>query len=317
MKTAVVIPTYNRATLVGEAIRSTQQQTSPPEIILVVDDGSTDNTATVITEISQAAPSSLPVVYCHQENAHLSAARNTGFAHLPPEIEAVLFLDDDDRLLPDALARLTDALAHAPTAPLAYGRPHYIAADGGISDRTWSLEDFEGPVYDLLTARNFICTAGCVLLRRTALEAVGTWDTTLRSAEDWDMWLRLSESGAPFARVTRPEKPTLEYRLSATSMSHNYARMREEENRVCRKHRDHAPAGSPRRETWDTVVAEREARIAEAARHNISPEEALLTPRHRLLRRALETTGIASLYRRIPLRTRLYFRQLLGINRRA
>ncbi|GAB4451503.1 MAG: hypothetical protein OHK0029_00790 [Armatimonadaceae bacterium] len=313
MNVAVVIPTYNRSQLLVETLESVRAQVLVPSQILVVDDGSTDDTASAMEPYRHQG-----VGYVYQENAHLSAARNTGTRHLNPEIEAVLYLDSDDRLLPDTLHRLIAALQNNPSAPLAYGRPRYMDPAGKPIAQEWGLEDFEGTqVYRHLMNRNFICTAGCVLIRRTALEAAGQWDTALRSSEDWDMWLRLAETGNRFLRVANPELPVLEYRVHPESMSRNSARMRESELMVCRKHRDRAEPGSARREEWERMVQEREERIRAAVEDGVSLDEAWLSPRHRLLRRCIEATGVARLYRRVPLSVRLRLRSVFGIDRWA
>jgi hypothetical protein len=125
----------------------------------------------------------------------------------------------------------------------------------------------------------------------------------------------LAESGAPFARVAEPAKPLLEYRVHPESMSKNRARMLENERIVCERQRDRSPLGSARRLEWETLLAERERRIAEAEKEGVSLNEALLSPRHRLLRRCVERSGIAALYRRVPLSVRLRLRSLLGVDR--
>jgi glycosyltransferase involved in cell wall biosynthesis len=313
MTVAVVIPTFNRATLLLETLDSVLTQTYPVRQIVVVDDGSTDETQRLIQPYQARG-----VEYIYQENAHLSAARNTGTRHLAPDIEAVLYLDSDDRLLPNAIERLVEALKNSPTAPVAYGRPRYITGDGERLSQEWGMEDFEGDtVYPPLMKRNFLCTAGCVLIRRSAIEAVGEWDTSLRSSEDWDMWLRLAENGVPFARVQNPTEPVLEYRVHSDSMSKNAARMRQSEIVVCRKHRERAIPSSERWQTWDRLVAQRERRLAEAQATGGDLAEANLTKQHRGLRRLIEKIGIAPMYRKLPLSVRLRLRTLLGIDRSA
>jgi glycosyltransferase involved in cell wall biosynthesis len=311
VKIGVVIPTYNRAALCLETLDSVLAQQPCPDEIVVVDDGSTDETSAVLEPYRARG-----VQYVFQENAGLSAARNTGEAALSPEIEAVLFLDSDDRLLPGALPRLHDVLAANPAACLAYGRPRFIGMDGAPTTLQWGLEDFDGPnLWERLAPRNFICTAGLVLLRRSYLKQAGEFDTSLRSSEDWDMWLRLAETGAAFVRVPHPQEPVLEYRVHPESMSRNRTRMWENEERVYRKHIERASENPARRELLESLLAQRKERLE--ASDGVSAEEALLSRKHRLLRRMVEWTGMAWLYRRVPLAVRLRMRGLFGVDRWA
>lgn len=311
MKIGIVIPTYNRAALCLETLDSVLAQQPCPEEIVIVDDGSTDNTAEALEPYRARG-----IRYVFQENAGLSAARNTGESALSPEIEAVLFLDSDDRFLPGALQRLHDALAGRPDASLAYGRPRFIGPDGVPTTLQWGLEDFDGPnLWERLAPRNFICTAGLVLLRRSYLNQAGEFDTSLRSSEDWDMWLRFAEGGGAFVRVAHPQEPVLEYRVHPESMSRNRSRMWENEERVYRKHIERAVENPVRRELLEDLLAQRKQRL-EAA-DGVSAEEALLSPKHRFLRRIVEWTGMAWLYRRVPLSLRLRVRGLFGVDRWA
>jgi cellulose synthase/poly-beta-1,6-N-acetylglucosamine synthase-like glycosyltransferase len=315
MRIGVVIPAYNRAALLVETLESILGQNPLPDEIVVVDDGSTDDTAARVE-----AYGSRGVRYIYQENAGLSAARNTGDASLSPEIEAVLFLDSDDRLLPDALRRLRAALAANPNACLAYGRPRFIGREGEPLTLEWGLEDFEGAdLWARLAHRNFICTAGLTLLRRDALHRAGEWDTALKRAEDWDMWLRLAETGAPFVRVTDPAAPVLDYRVHPGTLSRTLDVTLPLENAMLAKHvaRAEAAGDAVRAELLKRVIAEREARIAAARTEGAVLEEALLSRKHRLLRRLVERTGLAGLYRRVPLSVRLRMRGLFGVDRWA
>lgn len=316
MRIAVVIPTFNRATLLPEAVDSVLAQTPPPARLVVVDDGSTDDTSAVF---KARYGQDERVEYLYQGNAHVSAARNRGWQHVleaDPATEAILFLDSDDRLLPDALTRLTAALTAHSTAVLAYGRPRYVDARGNPSELRWDFEDFEGDadtIWKPLLHRNFICSASAALVRTGPLRDCGGWDTAFVFAEDWDLWLRLALAGGAFTRAAG-EAPTFAYRRHDGSLT-TMARARREANEeaIYRKHLA-LVAGEPNRHA---AIEEILALRAAAAAGRLSPDEELIAPRHRLLRRLLEGSGLSSLYRRVPLRIRLRLREMVGVDRWA
>src|SRR5919199_424046 len=120
---SVVIPCYNQAHFLGEAIESVLAQSHPHFEIVVVNDGSTDNTSEVATRY--------PGVRCiRQDNQGLSAARNSGLARSGGKY--VVFLDADDRLLPEALEAGLECLKAHPECAFASGRYRIIAGDGSI-----------------------------------------------------------------------------------------------------------------------------------------------------------------------------------------
>src|SRR6266480_1367400 len=118
---SVVIPCYNQAHFLGEAIESVMAQTYPHFEVVVVDDGSTDNIAAVVARY--------PGVRCFQQgNQGLSAARNTGLRHSIGE--CLVFLDADDRLMPRAIEVGLASLRDHPECAFVYGRSRFMAFDG-------------------------------------------------------------------------------------------------------------------------------------------------------------------------------------------
>lgn len=221
---AVVVPAYNLARFLPEALESALAQTLPPESldVLVVDDGSTDETADV------AASFAPRVRYVHQENRGLPAARNRGAAETTAPY--LTFLDADDRLLPDKLARELALLQSDPSVHVIYSGWHYVDEAGRrLPQRGWSRN--RGDVLERLLAGNIIHPHAATL-RRSTFEAAGGFDETLTSVEDWDLWLRVSLDGARWAAV---DEAALEYRVRGDGMHANPARMLSNRLRVLEK----------------------------------------------------------------------------------
>ena len=202
---SAIIPTFNRAHLIAAAIESALGQTCPPREIIVVDDGSTDDTARVL------APYQDRIQYVVQPNQGPAAARNHGFRLARSDFIALL--DSDDLWVPDRLARQQSLLAREPRLDVLFGRELVFAE--GQPDRDWNLHDPEvrrrlqatdGPLEDapgLLVRENFLPTSS-TLFRRTFLEQAGPINPRFRQAEDHDFWLRLALAGARFGYVPAP-----------------------------------------------------------------------------------------------------------------
>ena len=155
---SVVIPCYNSARYLAETIESVRLQTYPRIEIIVVDDGSTDETARIAR--------SCGVRYIYQTNRGISAARNTGILH--GQGKYVLFLDHDDRLLPRAVETGVKLLEEHPDCTLAVGEHRYIGPDGaaiGYSNKCAVGRDH----YQMLLESNFVETPCSVLHRRSGL----------------------------------------------------------------------------------------------------------------------------------------------------
>lgn len=181
---SVVITTYNRAGLVGQAIDSALAQTWTDREILVVDDGSTDRTEAVVRGYGPR------VTYVRKDNGGEASARNRGVREASGAW--VAFLDSDDRWEPDALRILLTASRETPGAGLVAMRARAMLADGTPTERTHGKQS-KGPRF---TTRSLLWgDSGGVLMpmvRRELLLEDGGFDETLLSATDCDMWLRLS-----------------------------------------------------------------------------------------------------------------------------
>jgi len=199
---SVVIPTFNRANLLGEAVCSALQQTRPPDEIIIVDDGSTDNIEQTIK------PYAGRVRYIQQRNAGAASARNHGIRVASGDF--IAFLDSDDLWVLDRLERQLDALALHPDLDFLFGLEAKFSVEKqfelrAIKDQNvWeSLNSVNCLVPDpfgLLLRENFIPTSS-VLFRKKCLLTIGFMDDALVQSEDYDFWLRFALRGFRFGFV--------------------------------------------------------------------------------------------------------------------
>jgi glycosyltransferase involved in cell wall biosynthesis len=222
---SVVIPAYNYARFLPRAIESALTQSHSPFEIIVVDDGSTDDTQAVVARYTG------PRVRCvHQQNAGLSAARNTGIREA--RFPYVAFLDADDEWRPDFLAACIAAFQKlgGEFGIVACGAERIDAAGAPLDTKTFSLDgDFEITARDLIVRTRFMPSA--VVARRDIFQRCGFFDTTLRSSEDRDMWIR----AAARWRIHFIGKILVRVRKHSANMSRNAGRMKQNIRRVLAK----------------------------------------------------------------------------------
>lgn len=192
---AAIIPVYNRPHAIVEALDSVLAQTRPPGKLVVVDDGSTDDTAQRVEAWMAAHRPPFPAVLVRQPNQGAAVARNRGAAEAP-ECTLLAFLDSDDLWPPDYLQRVTGAMVAAPDAvagcadrvnhDYATGEtdPHSYAHYGRGRRNATTLIFLEGPPG----------TSGTVF-RRRAFEQAGAFDPRWPTGQDYDLMLRVSLLG--------------------------------------------------------------------------------------------------------------------------
>ena len=219
---SVVIPTYNSAPFVTQAIESVLAQTVAPAEIIVVDDGSSDDTAAAL------APYQNRIRYIYQENMGVSAARNRGVEAANGDF--VAFLDADDIWHPQKLELQMDAFAKIPALGLLGTRgfflpftdlPHYDK----LPSRPYSFISWRQ-----LAVKNHIC-ASSVIVRSSILNIAGDFDTTLQGPEDRDLWLRIAE----ISTVVNLDLPLVGYRIVPGSVSQQPERCQMGMQRILRK----------------------------------------------------------------------------------
>ena len=187
-KVSVVIPTYNRANLITKTIESVLAQTFRDFEIIVIDDGSTDNTMEIV--------STFPVKYVKQQNQGPGAARNKGIELSTGEY--VAFLDSDDVFFKDTLAKNVAILDSHPKVGISYGQAYATDEKGNILDiepiskKSCIRQGWEELGNYLRTG--YHVTMSTVLVRRSCLEEVGGFKAAFRSgSEDLDLWIRLAK----------------------------------------------------------------------------------------------------------------------------
>jgi len=208
---SVVIICYNHGRFLGEAIESVLAQSFRDREIVVVDDGSADETPAVAARY----PS---VRYLRQANQGMAAARNAGFE--ASRGRYVSFLDADDRLLPNALLEGAACLDRHPDCAFVSGHYRRIAFDG--SEIPTVLHPcVVNDHYRAFLAENYVGMHATVLFRREAIESVSGFDAKLKACDDYDIYLRISRLMPVFCH----DRIVAEYRWHGANASFNWRRM--------------------------------------------------------------------------------------------
>ncbi|HZN32527.1 MAG TPA: glycosyltransferase family A protein [Pirellulaceae bacterium] len=213
MKVSVIIPTFNSGRLVVQAIDSALAQTHAAAQIVVVDDGSTDDTC------DRIRPYLDRLEYVQQPNRRVAAARNAGLARVTGEL--IAFLDADDAWHPHKLARQVDVLAQ---------RPEIGVLATGLTDWPGPLAAELPPAPGTIAAVRLVemllfnpLATSSVVIRRELLERVGRFDTELFGPEDYDLWLRCAQQ----SQVAILREPLTGYRDTCGSLGKQAETMRQ------------------------------------------------------------------------------------------
>jgi glycosyltransferase involved in cell wall biosynthesis len=201
------VAAYNASAYVRTAIEGVLAQTIGDIEVIVVDDGSIDNTAQVVQAIADER-----VRYVYQVNQGPSAARNAGIRLARGEF--VAFLDSDDRWMPSKLEAQLDRFKEVPGAGLVHCTTIIVDNDGHV--QRCQAASLEGYALDALLMGNKIATSS-VMVPRHVFDRVGGFDESISRGEDWEMWLRISAL-FPIAAVS---KPLVVYTLVPDSLAKN------------------------------------------------------------------------------------------------
>ena len=179
---SVIIPTYNRAWMLKEAIDSVLAQDFTDFELIAVDDGSTDDTGQVLAAYDQK------VIALHQSNRGVSAARNRGIGAASGQL--IAFLDSDDLWLPHKLSTQVDFFHSNPDAVINQTEETWIRNGVRVNPKT-RHHKFSGMIFEKSLALCLV-SPSAVMMRRSLFDEVGLFDEDLPACEDYDLWLRLS-----------------------------------------------------------------------------------------------------------------------------
>jgi glycosyltransferase involved in cell wall biosynthesis len=239
---SVVIPCFNHGHFLAAAIESCLQQSYPRVEIVVVDDGSSDNTQEVARRYDG-------VRYVRQENGGLAAARNTGIRRSNGEY--LMFLDADDRLVPEAVRLNVELLERCHECAFVSGEHCYIGVEGRRTNE-WARPVVQEQHYAALLRSNYIGCHAAVTYRRSVFQAVGGFDAGLTCCEDYDIYLRIARRFP----VRAHGELVAEYRRYGSSMSEDRASMLRGAITVLRRQRQ-----------WSAEDPRRRAALAEGFRY--------------------------------------------------
>jgi len=187
MLVTVIIPCYNSEKWIGQCVDSVLKQTYTKLEIIIVDDGSTDNTATVISTFSDPR-----INYYYKENQGLSATRNFGIARAKGDL--IAFLDSDDFWVADKIEKQADK---AKTYDFIYCDYSLISEDGEqlLTQSIVNPSLYKEDLKTVILQKNIISGGSAVLIKKNVLEKIGLFNEQLKVGEDWQYWARVLWGG--------------------------------------------------------------------------------------------------------------------------
>jgi glycosyltransferase involved in cell wall biosynthesis len=232
----VIIPAYNAAKYLPVAIESVMAQSFEDWRILLVDDGSTDNTAEIVAPYIERLGTKLKYIY--QPNGGLPTARNTAIRNSSSEFLALL--DADDVWLPNRLAESMRCFEGRPQVGLTYGFFTWIGPKGELLGTFDEIQRHgEGRIAPHIYTRSVYLPCPTITFRRRCVDDVGLFDETLRATEDRDMWFRI----ALRYEVGMVRSVIAYYRTSPSSMTTDPDRMLKAQLQFIEKHYGAAGCG--------------------------------------------------------------------------
>lgn len=213
LKVSVIIPTYNCGAYITYAIDSALRQTYKDFEIIVVDDGSTDNTKELLKPYIESSK----IRYIYQENNGSASARNAGI--LNSQSENIAFLDADDEWLPEKLKKQIEYFDKNPIYDLVYCNAKIINDNGDekgiyIKQKYFSIKTNE--MSKMLLLKNFIPFSS-IIIKRPCIDKIGLFNPTIKGSEDYDFLLRISAK----YNIGYLDIIGVKYRISAINKSHD------------------------------------------------------------------------------------------------
>jgi glycosyltransferase involved in cell wall biosynthesis len=271
---SIVIPAYNVAPYICEAVYSALEQTLSNIEVIVVDDGSTDFTPKILHDIKCAYDDPrLRIV--SQENGGLSAARNTGIRNAHGAF--IGFLDGDDIWAPEKAKLQVGMMLADETIGISFSHSEFLTEDGRRTGSILIAEKTQPSLHDMIR-RNHVGDGSSPIVRRKCFEIAGLFREELQSCEDYEMWCRILWL-TPYRAQLLP-MPLTFYRLRESSLSFNSAKFVENADRAIGCLRDTM-----------TKLPQRVIRTGHAEHYRIAAWKAVSSGRHmdalRLLTRAI------------------------------
>lgn len=209
---SVIMPAFNSETFIEESVRSVLAQTFTDFELLIIDDGSTDGTATRLAQIHDPR---LKVIH-HESNRGVSAAGNTGIRAASGTF--ICCIGSDDIWLPSKLAEQI-AVTHAePDVGVVYSWLGLIDSEGRVSAKVEMPDLDDDPIATLASGRCLVITTA--MIRRNAFTRSDWMDPSLKAGEDWDLLLRMALAGVRFRGI---REPLVYARVRPDSLSRNPA----------------------------------------------------------------------------------------------
>jgi glycosyltransferase involved in cell wall biosynthesis len=249
-KVSIILPVYNGESTISETISSIQKQSYDNFELLIIDDGSTDDTITRIKEVDDPR---IRIFSC--PNQERALARNKGISEA--EGEYIAFIDADDLWASDKLELQVLALEQSPEAGVAYSWIRFIDEQGEyLFDREPLY--YQGNVYSDILVNNFISCGSNILIRRKFVDLVGGFDPLMIPAEDWDYNIRL----ASLCLFTVVQKYQVYYRIQSPAVPRKVSSMEDAMFKVVEKAFQTTPLSfKPLRSTAISVTYRLSARM--------------------------------------------------------
>jgi glycosyltransferase involved in cell wall biosynthesis len=219
---SVIIPTYNYAGFIAEAIESVRGQTYRRFEITVVDDGSTDETRAVVARFPE-------VHYFYQANQGIAAARNAGMRASVGHF--LVFLDADDRLLPMALEAGVNSLNEHPECVFVSGHQEMVSNDKQPLPQP-AIVCFKQDNYRAFLDYNYICTVGQVMFRQSLFTTEPGFDPTVPGCDDAELYMRIAKDYPVYCH----DQIIVQHRVHGSNTSGNRTMMLRSMNRIYQRH---------------------------------------------------------------------------------
>ena len=224
-KVSVIVPAYNVRSYIEDALVYLERQSLQEFEVLIVDDGSTDDTAEVVKPFV-LRDSRFRLL--HKQNGGLSSARNYGIRHA--RADYIALLDGDDVYEPDKLAAHVAVLDSAADVGVVYSASRVIREDGRPTFMSLSGKPIKSDPLLALLCKNFVGHGSNAVFRRCLFDEVGEFDETLRSSEDVDFWLRIAATQR--WRFYREPRVLCCYRVRPSGLSFNVLQMQRSNEQV-------------------------------------------------------------------------------------